>query len=121
MLETLSRVHFSSTVFNTLLSRLGQCISEQNYFMAQFVHGSLTRVLHKTREPYILVRYLAQNDVLEHALLQYHEHCHCPHVEVHSSYCSLLTHIVQNVNHVPAHLFAQIYQVSAACCCDFVP
>ena len=121
LLETLSRVHFSSTVFNTLLSRLGQCISEQNYFMAQFVHGSLTRVLHKTREPYILVRYLAQNDVLEHALLQYHEHCHCPHVEVHSSYCSLLTHIVQNVNHVPAHLFAQIYQVSAACCCDFVP
>jgi hypothetical protein len=124
LLETLTRVHFSATVFNTLLSRLGQCIAQQNYFMAQFVHGSLARVLHKTTEPYMLVRYLAQNDVLEHVLLQYHEHCQCPHVEVHSSYCSLLSHIVQNVQQVPPHLFAQIYQVTrgllraaVACCC----
>lgn len=111
LLETLARVHFSPTVFNTLLSRLGQCIAEQNYFMAQFVHGALARILHKTVEPYMLVRYLAQNDVLEHVLLQYHQHCQCPHIEVHSSYCSLLSHIVHNVQHVPPHLFAQIYQV----------
>ena len=111
LLETLARVHFSPTIFNTLLSRLGQCIAEKNYFMAQFVHGALARVLHKTVEPYTLVRYLAQNDVLEHVLLQYHQHCQCPHIEVHSSYCSLLSHIVHNVQHVPPHLFAQIYQV----------
>lgn len=121
LLETLARVHFSPTVFNTLLSRLGQCIAHQNYCMAQFVHGALTRVLHRTQEPYMLVRYLAQNDVLEHVLLQYHEHCQCPHVEVHSSYCSLLTHIVQNVNHVPVHLFAQIYQVSRASSQELAP
>ena len=114
LLETLARDHFSPTIFNTMLSRLGQCIHQQNYFMAQFVHGSLARVLHKTTEPYMLVRYLAQNDVLEHVLLQYHEHCQCPQAEVHTSYCSLLSHIVQNVRHIPPHLFAQIYQVIAA-------
>ena len=111
LLETLARVHFSPTIFNTLLSRLGQCIAGENYFMAQFVHGALARVLHKTTQPYILLRYLAQNDVLEHVLLQYHQHCQCPHIEVHSSYCSLLSHIVHYVQHVPPHLFAQIYQV----------
>ena len=62
----------------------------------------------------MLVRYLAQNDVLEHVLLQYHQHCQCPQIEVHSSYCSLLSHIVHNVQHVPPHLFAQIYQVPRA-------
>ena len=114
LLETLARVHFSPTVFNTLLSRLGQCIADRNYFMAQFVHGALARVLLKTSEPYMLVRYLVQNDVLDHVLLQYHQHCQCPHIEVHSSYCSLLSHIVHNLQHVPSHLFAQIYQVLRA-------
>ena len=113
LLEALARIHFSPTVFNTLVSRLGQCVGDGNYFMAQCIHGSMTRVIMKTTEPYALAQYLAQHDVVEHILIQYHDHCYRENVEIHTSYTSLITHMIHSMASVPVHLYGQIYQVRA--------
>lgn len=111
LLEALTRIHFSPTVFNTLVSRLGQCVEDGNYFMAQCIHGSMSRVIMKMTEPYALAQYLAQHDVVEHILIQYHDHCYCENVEIHTSYTSLITHMIHSMASVPVDLYGKIYQV----------
>lgn len=71
IMESLSRFHISESILNALVHRFCNAARRREIAIATFVHGVIVRVTRNTSDPYVLGRYVRDNDIIRNVLNAY--------------------------------------------------